>query len=112
MQLSTRHAADIHTRKQYLLLPILNAKKTARLLIEHGASVNVYDKNLQTPLHRISISRKPDADLLRLLLENGADVHAQDDKGLTPLQIASEKGHHEIAQLLLNHRASIVSNTR
>ncbi|KAN0136414.1 ankyrin repeat domain protein, partial [Lactarius tabidus] len=86
------------------------AKDTVRLLIEHGASVNAYDKNHQTPLHRVS-SCSPNTDSLRLLLENGADVDVEDDEGLTPFQIASSKGHHEIAQLLLDHRSSIVSNT-
>jgi ankyrin repeat protein len=33
-----------------------------------------------------------------------------DDKGLTPFQIASAEGHDEIAQLLLDHRGSIMSN--
>jgi ankyrin repeat protein len=32
-------------------------------------------------------------------------VDAEDDKGLTAFQIASSKGHDEIAQLLLDYRA-------
>ena len=83
-----------------------------RLLIEHGASVNACDKNHQTPLHRLSSCKDPKTDSLRLLLEKGADVDAEDDKGLTPFQIASAKGHGEIAQLLLDHCARIVSNAR
>ncbi|KAN0136444.1 ankyrin [Lactarius tabidus] len=92
-----------------------DVEDTVRLLIEHGASVNAYDKNHQTPLHRLSSCDYPDDESLRLLLENGADVDVEDDEGLTPFQIASSKGesiwHREIAQLLLDHRASIVSDT-
>ncbi|KAN0136408.1 Ankyrin repeat-containing domain protein, partial [Lactarius tabidus] len=88
-----------------------DAEETVRLLIEHGASVNAYDKNHQTPFHRLSSCDDPDVDSLRLLLENGADVDVEDDEGLTPFQRASSKGHDKIAQLLLDHRASIVSNT-
>ncbi|KAN0136403.1 Ankyrin repeat-containing domain protein, partial [Lactarius tabidus] len=69
-----------------------NAEKTVRLLIEHGASVNAYDKNHQTPLHWLSSCEDPDVDSLRLLLENGADVDVEDGEGLTPFQIASSKG--------------------
>ena len=93
----------------------VDTETTVRVLIEHGASVNAFDKNHQTPLHRLSSCQYPSAGALRLLLENGADVDVEDDKGLTPFQIASAKGesrmHREIAQLLLDHRNSIVSNT-
>ena len=65
--------------------------ETVQLLIEHGASVNAYDKNHQTPLHRLSSCDDPNADCLRLLLENGADVDVEDDEGLTAIQIASSK---------------------
>ena len=95
----------------------MNTETTVRVLIEHGASVNAYDKNHQTPLHCLSSCQEPNADSLRVLLENGADVDVEDDKGLTPFQIASalakeeSEEHREIAQLLLDHRNSIVSNT-
>jgi ankyrin repeat protein len=119
-QLLIEHGADVHSRNLDQSTPlhlassslsVMNTETTVRLLIEHGASVNAYDKNHQTPLHRVSSCWSPIFDSLRLLLENGADVDAEDDKGSTPFQIASEGGHHEIAQLLLDHRASIVSNT-
>ena len=82
----------------------------ARLLIEHGASINAYDRNHKTPLHRAVSSAEfwgSDADLSRLLLENGADVNAEDDNGLTPFQIATSKGYRSTAQLLLDHGASV-----
>ena len=123
VQLLIEHGADVHAWDECQSTPLHMASSgssgnyyhietTVRLLIEHGASVNACDKNHQTPLHHLSSCRYPNADSLRLLLENGANVDADDDKGLIPFQIASAKGHHEIAQLLLDHRAHIVSNTR
>ena len=113
------HGADVHTQNKDQSTPLHIAssspswrpasKDTVRLLIEHGANVNAYDKNHQTPLHRLSSCRDPNADSLRLLLENGADVDVEDNKDFTPFQIASAKGHHKIAQLLLDHRARVVS---
>jgi ankyrin repeat protein len=118
-QLLIKHGADVHARNQDQSTPLhvvssvpsmVNNETTIRLLIEHGASVNAYDKNHQTPLHWVSSCYDPNANSLRLLLKNGADVDAEDDKGLTAFQIASSKGHDEIAQLLLDYRACIGSS--
>jgi ankyrin repeat protein len=120
-QVLIKHGANVHARDQSQSTPLHRAsslpswlgKNPVHLLIERGASVNAYDKNHQTPLHRVSSCDDPDVGSLRLLLENGANVDVEDDKGLTAFQIASAKGwrHREIAQLLLDHRARIVSNT-
>jgi ankyrin repeat protein len=118
-QLLIEHGADVHARDQRQSTPLHRASSQfpsfdetpVHLLIEHGASVNAYDKNHQTPLHRVSSCDDPDVGSLCLLLENGADVDVEDDEGLTAYQIASANGHDEIAQLLLDHRARIVSNT-
>ena len=40
-----------------------------------------------------------------LLLDYGAKVDVKDDEGMTPFQMASSGGHHEIAELLLEHGA-------
>ena len=121
VQLLIKHGADVHARGEGQSTPLHMAssspswnsvQRSIHLLIEHGASVNACDKNHQTPLHHLSSCDDPKTDSLRLLLEKGADVDAEDDKGLTPFQIASAKRHHKIAQLLLDHRARIVSNTR
>ena len=121
VHLLIKHGADVHARDlsqstplhMASSLPFLIGRETIiRLLIDHGASVNACDKNHQTPLHRLSSFGDRKINSLRLLLEKGADVDAEDDKGLTPFQIASAKGRDKIAQLLLCHRARIVSNTR
>jgi ankyrin repeat protein len=39
-------------------------------------------------------------DIVELLLTKGADINIKDRQGQTPLQIAQEKGHTEIADLL------------
>ena len=62
-------------------------------------------------LHRLSSCRDPSALSLSLLLESGADVDLEDDEGFTPIQIALVEENYEIALLLLDHRARIVSNT-
>jgi ankyrin repeat protein len=38
--------------------------------------------------------------MIQLLLKHGADANAANDDGMTPAQLASKKGHTEIAKLL------------
>ncbi|KAI9437175.1 hypothetical protein H4582DRAFT_332520 [Lactarius indigo] len=83
-------------------------------LIQNGADVNARNQGQSTPLHLCLNKRPtfetPDAKCLHVLLENGADVDAVDDKGRTPYQLALSEGYGEMAQLLLDHRASIEQN--
>jgi hypothetical protein len=44
-------------------------------------------------------------EVVRLLLSNGADVHIRDVHDDTAFQIATDRYHVEIAQLLLEHGA-------
>jgi ankyrin repeat protein len=60
--------------------------KITQLLLEHGASVHVRNKDGQMPLHLASqhgVSR-----VVKLLLEFGADVDARDNGNITPLHFA------------------------
>ena len=45
----------------------------------------------------------------RYLLEAGADVHAQTQTGDTALTYACENGHTDVADLLLQYGANLVS---
>lgn len=40
-------------------------------------------------------------EIVKLLLEHGANPHMTDKYGKTPLELAEQKGYHEIAQLLI-----------
>jgi len=82
---------------------------TLRLLLEHGADVNVRNQIGQTPLHVASINRSP--GVVHLLLEHGADVEPKDNDGKTPLQVAAEEGHDEIVKLLQEHGALALSTS-
>jgi ankyrin repeat protein len=83
----------------------------AQVLLEHGASVHVRNKNGQTPLHLASEHHHP--GIVALLLKFGLDVDAQDNDNMTPLLLASgqdtynDAGATAAAQLLLEHCASV-----
>ena len=46
--------------------------EAARALLEHGARVNVVDKQGRTPLQVASSEKYPNTDIIRLLSERGA----------------------------------------
>lgn len=48
-------------------------------------------------------------ELVKYLLENNANVHAQTQTGDTALTYACENGHTDVADLLLQYGADLVS---
>ncbi len=86
-----------------------------RVLIDHGATVNLNAENglLRTPLQDVSRGEYESQDdgvrVAQLLLERGADVNAQDINRETPLHFASSSGRIEIARVLLDHGAIAIA---
>lgn len=70
----------------------------AKLLVEGGAAVNVFQSSRISPLHLAA--QQGNVDMIILLLENGASVEAKDDAGKTAAELAAEKGHADIARIL------------
>jgi ankyrin repeat protein len=70
----------------------------AALLIAAGADVNARQQGNTSPLHETAHAGL--VDLTRLLLDLGADPTATDDQGRTPADIARQRGHTEVLELL------------
>jgi ankyrin repeat protein len=83
----------------------------ARLLLEHGADVNIRTTNGRTPLHLAAFWGR--LELARVLLEHKADVESQDNEGMTPLHVLMEGRCYDkdhvlyLARLLVKHGASV-----
>ncbi|MFC1763443.1 ankyrin repeat domain-containing protein [Planctomycetota bacterium] len=76
----------------------------AELLIQNGANVNFQDPvGGWTPLLLASISGKK--EIVELLLANGAELNAKITAGSTSLDLASQRKHTEIVELLKKHGA-------
>lgn len=123
IQLLLDSGADVNSPDEDLNTPLHNARdaETARLLIKHGANVNVVNRWDHTPLG-IAVRAK-DAAWARVLLEANADVNASNRKGETALFfissslgkdacVAGKSTDAEMTQLLLDHKASIHSLDR
>jgi ankyrin repeat protein len=86
---------------------------TVQVLLEHRASVHVWNEKGQTPLHVASEYHLP--GIVALLLKFGMDVDAQDNDNMTPLLLAASRSTipssdargTTAAQLLLEHGASV-----
>jgi ankyrin repeat protein len=74
-----------------------------RLLLEHGADINLQDETGLTPLQWASFNGA--LEVVRLLLEHGADVEATNKQGKTALQEAAQEGHDQVLKLLREHGA-------
>jgi ankyrin repeat protein len=79
--------------------------EAARLLIEHGAAVDVVAANATRvmPLHSAASARNLEA--ARLLLEHGAPVNARQQAGWVPIHAAAQNGDSPMVELLLKHKA-------
>jgi ankyrin repeat protein len=81
-----------------------NQVDAARLLLEHGADLQLRSRNSNrnTALHAALAGRG--LETARLLLEHGADVNAADAAGWTPLHLAVDSGSTELVLLVLGER--------
>ena len=107
VRLLLQHNADVNATSYQNYAPLhwassVGHANVVQILLEHGADINALS-DFGTPLYRASVEGR--LEVTRLLLGCGADVHIRVPCGETPFQVATRKGHAQIAQLLLEHGA-------
>ncbi|KAJ3547472.1 hypothetical protein NM208_g1493 [Fusarium decemcellulare] len=80
--------------------------RTLKTLLKFRPDLNVQDIRGRTPLH-IICWRWYGADPMRLLLQKGPDINIRDTNGRTPLHHATERGHKEVVESLIDARADV-----
>jgi hypothetical protein len=101
------HGAHVNSQDNLNWMPLHLASregslKVVQLLLEHEAALNARTENGNNPVHLASLSGH--LEVIRLLGDRGADMHIRGSSG-TPFQVATRKGHHDVAQLLLEYGA-------
>ena len=82
--------------------------ETVKVLISHGASVNVQSDHAGHTSPLISAVENNAYEMVELLIKNGADINAKDDvEELTALHHAVENKAYEIVELLLKNGAEV-----
>jgi ankyrin repeat protein len=83
----------------------------ARMLLEHGASVDVYTRNpfANQPLHAAAAGRH--IEVCRILLAADADVNATQHGGFAPLHESAQAGDVELTELFLSAGADPVARS-
>jgi hypothetical protein len=81
--------------------------KMVQVLLKHHADVDIYasSSGYWSPLHTLTFSQDPKAEIARLLLEHGADANSTALLGSTPLNNLSHGGNLEVAEVLLEYGA-------
>jgi ankyrin repeat protein len=81
-----------------------------KLLLDHGARVDIKDGSCATPLHWAALygglGEPETAPWTHLLLNYGADVNAEDRAGFTPLHTATMARNTLGIQILVHHKAN------
>lgn len=76
-----------------------NAQELTKILLSHGASVNVNNGEGQSPLY-IAVEEHRSSELINLLMDAGADTTVTDNDGTTLLMLASMNGDLGIVKSL------------
>ena len=103
MLIESGAAVDIVAANPTKVMPLHSAAsarnlEAARLLLEHGAPVNLRQQAGWVPIH--AAAQNGDRPMVDLLLKYHADPKLANDEGKTAAMVAREKGHEEIAALL------------
>lgn len=80
--------------------------EVAKLLIDHGADLNVRDKGCYGTVLQMAINMGPNDEMAKLIVEKGAKIDQKFTYGNTELHLATLKGYTNLVQLLLEHGAN------
>ena len=75
-------------------------RTVVRLLLDHGAEVNVRNIRGYSPLMLAASSDTIPSGVVKLLLAKGADASCKDDYDETARDLAAKRGHTEVTRLL------------
>ena len=101
--------ADVNEQGSIVgLTPLISAvfsaqPKIVKLLIDHGADVNLKSKTSYTPL--MIAAEKGNLEIVKTLVNHGADLNTRNEKNFTALYHAMEKDNIDVIKFLIKKGA-------
>ena len=108
--------ADVHQqRKLGFISPIVLASalgytNIVRILLDHGAEINLKIEKGFTPLHHAAV--QGNVDTVELLLDRGAYIEADNDDGDCALLLAAQEDQIEVVEILIRHGARFTERNK
>ena len=99
-----RHNARIIISSEETLVHAVvtsSSTKILKLLVSHGASVNIPDNSSLTPLLRAVNEQSPNKDFVSYLIKVGADLHYRDNKRQSVLMYAVNGTERHVKDIIL-----------
>jgi len=79
--------------------------KLVRILLAHGASIDLADNEGATALH--IAAEDGNLEVVSLLMKMGADLDHSRNDGCTPLQLAAQNNRSNVVNLFISHEAQL-----
>ncbi|XP_045215823.2 putative ankyrin repeat protein RF_0381 [Mercenaria mercenaria] len=98
-RVQTSHYAALH------LASLHSTCEALRLLLEHGANINILDEQQRTPLHFAVVACR--ISVIKFLILKGANIDVQSSSGRTPLLESVINGSYSIARIFIDAGAQL-----
>lgn len=114
-QILLDHGAKTEVTDEELRTPLMVASMmghstVARLLCSRGAQVNEWDRRGRTALHHAALANQP--RVVRTLIAHKADVNAKDLRGRTAADLARDKGHIDVMEVILEESNATAGSSK
>lgn len=105
IKLLIEHGADVNLQSNYKSTVLMSAMdaKTTKIILEAGAKVNLQDQDGNTAL-TYHLIYNWQYDIIKMLLEHGADVNIRNKEGKSAVDIAEKMNEPEIYDLIKKYQ--------
>ncbi|BFZ23418.1 hypothetical protein BsWGS_26457 [Bradybaena similaris] len=106
------NAQNIKGLTSFIIFTINCNQMAMKVLIDHGAEVNIKDYHGNTALHYALFKQIQKPEILTTLIQAGCDLNWQNARGYTPLMLAAKSSLKDAVVLLVDSGANVNAVSR